>query len=415
MNYEFLTGPAGSGKTTEIRRRMAENPNYGILCATTGISAINLNTQTINAVLGYFDTESLGDAYFTGRLTGRLQQLLDSGAENLVIDECSMMEGDQIDIITDAQEDVNSRDYNKDSGKEMGIVLTGDACQLPPITSKEQKARGEKAKWFFESRAWEFFAENVTRLDKVWRQEDPKFLEAINLIRSGKGEEAADLLSEIVTFNYIADQQFEGTTILGRNRQVDTFNSMRLQRQPGKLISLTNSRVGKPRGEWRYIPDVLSLKESAYVMILANEPGSFRYANGDCGYVVRYDKENDELIVKLVRTGEEVELSQITRNNESRRAPADGPSVINPKTGKYIHGSIKYYPVRLAYASTVHKSQGLTLDNVQVDIRSGFFKSPHLTYVALSRARTPEGLKIVGTKDQLKERAVIDPAVLPWV
>lgn len=413
MNYEFICGAAGTGKTTEIRNRQAVDEKYAILCATTGIAGVNLDTITLNSLLGYYDTQSLADNFFNKRLHKRIRAIKQEGYQNIVIDEVSMMDGRQLDIIHDA--------IHEETKGSLGLVLTGDFCQLPPI----------KSKWAFEANCWPYFAENITRLTKVWRQENPEFLEAIHLVRRGKGKAAADILSKLVEFTKTVRVDFDGTTIKSKNKDVDSFNNLALMRLTGKPVQVSSYRWGQEsKGAWKYIPAMLRLKVGAYVMILSNGRfgSGYEYANGDCGHIMDYVSKPDGqgyFTVKLVRTGETVKISMINRLNERRDKPKvatwDGKSehkgepFFNPITNRWAYGGINYFPLRLAYASTVHKTQGLTLDRIQLDIRNNFFGMPHMAYVALSRCRTPEGLRIIGTADMLAKRISVSEDVQEWL
>lgn len=446
----FVTGPAGTGKTFQQRQRIQEDPCYGRLCATTGIAAVNLDTVTLNSVLGYFDTESLEDIFQNGSLEMRLAKLAQDSDEvdddgepirlrNLVIDEVSMMPGEQLDIIKHAVGMVNERRgwHDKDP---FGIVLTGDFCQLPPI----------KAKWAFEADCWPAFEANTTRLTKIYRQSDLQFLEAINLIRSGRGPEGVDILKRIpgVEFASKADQTFQGTTIIPKNDGVERFNWLCHQKINGKPFTALKELWGRQRPEWqKQIPPFLTVKEGAYVMILANDSPDFTYANGDCGYV--RDFNGMYMVIELVRNGQEVAVPIITRGFEQRHIPdeilAENPGMsekdlreeyallgddgtgnapipytpdkpfYSTRRKKWVTGQVRYMPVRLAYATTVHKSQGLTLDKVQIDIQHGFFGAPAMAYVALSRCKGPQGLRIIGTPALLASRVNTDPKVSRWL
>ena len=433
---EFLTGIAGSGKTWELKRRIAEDKSYGLLCATTGIAAINLGTVTINSILKYFNTESLEDSFHNGWLGRILAEIAASGKKWLCVDEVSMMDGVQLDLIHYSTSLVNER--REWHGKPpLGIVLTGDFCQLPPIN----------AKWAFEADCWPAFEANTVRLTKCWRQSNAKFLEALNLIRSGKGVEGVELLKGMVEFVSSATSQFDGTTILPKNDAVNRFNWLAHSKVKGQLHTVTAHRWGKQRAEWNappqgQIPDSLQLKTNAYVMILSNDSegmsmeGRMAYANGDCGHVK--DFASGSFLVELVRNGEEVWVPMVCRLNTQRRAPEEitskhpdsnewelrkmykstgrGAGIHwDPKAHKWILGSITYSPLRLAYASTVHKSQGLSLDRVQLSCYDRFMAFPSMTYVGLSRVRTPEGLRVVGTPAMLASRVTTDPKVLRWL
>jgi hypothetical protein len=205
----FLTGAAGTGKTYHLRRQIDENPNWGLLTATTGIAAVNLGpgVTTINSALGYFDSDSLNDAYRSGWLERRLHSIAQQ-YRYLVIDESSMLSGRQLDLIYQATTAANS--YGE---SPLSLFLTGDFCQLPPVSEP----------WAFEAECWPMFEANTTRLTKVERQSDPKFLEALTFLRSGRGAETAEILHSTGVFERHLDNDFAGTTILPTNAEVDGY------------------------------------------------------------------------------------------------------------------------------------------------------------------------------------------------
>lgn len=435
VRCSLITGAAGTGKTYSIRRKIADDPDEGVLCATTGIAAVNLNTVTINSLLKYFDTESLTNAYISGRLVRQLSEVAKS-VDNLYVDEMSMMAAEQLDIIYQAIRAANrQKKMEKINPRGLGITLTGDFAQLPPI----------KARWAFEAECWPEFERGLTRLEKNYRQGEGGFLEAINHLRAGHGDDGAEALSRTpAEFSKALDLEFPGTTIMSKNDEVDKFNWVRLRRLTTRSFKVRSNRwsVVKHPGEWKLIPDELELKAGAYVMILANDTvsGGFEYANGDCGWVEDVDPRENVIFVRLARNDEVVEIRQINRYQESsdqprveldddalsaddddlRREPIPiepvwGSPWFNQRSGKYVVGAVRYFPLRLAYASTVHKSQGLTLDRCQLDIRNAFFGTPAMTYVAVSRCRTAEGLRIVGSPQLLAQRCKIDPKISRWI
>lgn len=443
VHCQFNTGAAGTGKTYNEKKKIEENPSYGILCATTGIAAINLGATTLNSLLKFFDTASLRDRFNRGSLTSTLHRI-GRKVKKLVIDEVSMMDGRQLDYIYQAMFQVNEYVDMQESGP-MGIVLTGDFAQLPPI----------KAKWAFEADCWEHFERNTNTLTKVWRQDNPEFLEAINAARSGKGQKCVEILKSIgVKFVPQQIAKFDGTTIMSKNDQVDNFNFSALMDVKGEPYGLKTAKWGDESGEWKNIPDVLKLKDGALVMILSNDiSGSFLYANGDTGHIQSKDVDGT-IWVKLIRNESIVPIRPIVRYKSARGEDANkslaktfpgetefnaadmehifcesdcGASVpgirystwgrpsYNCSTGSFNVGAIKYYPLRLAYATTVHKSQGLTLDACQIDCRDHFFGNPSMAYVALSRCRTSQGLTIVGDPAKLAEKIKVEPKVRRWL
>ena len=450
-NAEFITGSAGTGKTTNIKQRITEDRKWGILCATTGIAAVNLASEgdtqpitTINSLLKYFDTESLRENYATRKLH-RIMYNVALRYRNIVIDEVSMMDARQLDHLYDATYEINKLKAIQARGG-FGLVLTGDFCQLPPV----------KADYCFNAINWPNFAEHITRLTKIWRQSNPTFLEGLNAARRGDGEGCAIALQSIpaVTFRSNLDTHFEGTTVFSKNADVDRLNKVRIDDliyAGNTLFSISSERWGIQRKEWSLIPDEITLCENAYIMILSNDTPQFTYANGSCGHIVDFDTELNCVTVKLVKNEADVTIKRITRQHTTKETPngLEKPQIptraeytskathlvamieltaesrrsrVSPSQPyfdfleqRWVMGEITYLPVRAAYAATIHKTQGLTLDRVQVDMSNPFFGSPSMAYVALSRVREPEGLFIVGSPKMLAFRCNILADVLPWI
>lgn len=448
---KFLTGQAGTGKTYQVREAIAADPNFGILAATTGIAAVNLGAITLNSLLKFFNTDSLQEAFFNGWLLKTLAKITEDGYQWLVIDEVSMLDGLQLDIIYQCVKQLNEN-RAMDNREPLGIFLTGDFCQLPPI----------KAKWAFEADCWPFFEASTEKLTKVWRQSDVKFLEAVNHIRSGRGMVGATILSQLgVQFVKTADTKFQGTTIIAKNEAVDNFNWLCHSQLAGIPVTVTSERwmtIGRQMpSEWKNIPSTLSLKPmssslgggsiGAYVMILTNDTPEFTYVNGDCGHVVSYNKsvgdgdliyDEENFTIRLIRNQAEVKISKLTRHI-TQKEPPDELMVKHPgmseddlrdlprvngmpywdpdlgRNGQWVVGAITYFPLRLAYASTVHKTQGLTLDRVQIDLHQNFMSASGMVYVAISRCKSPQGLRIVGSPQLLGARVKTDPAVQRWL
>jgi hypothetical protein len=271
----------------------------------------------------------------------------------------------------------------------LGMTLCGDFAQLPPI----------EGRFAFESEHWSKFEDNTEILHKVYRQSDPEFIQALQWVREGEGRKAAEYFEDCM--HKLGEPTFDGTTIYPYNSSVDRQNAYRLEKVEGGTVSFRASRHGKQRPEWKNVPEKLVLKHGSLVMILANrtEEGEFLYCNGDLGYLV--EKYEDKAKVELQRNGRLVDVKFVSRKNEE---------VV--KDTKKIIGDINYMPLRLAYASTVHKSQGLTLDSVQIDIRPKFYREcPGMLYVGLSRARTKGGLRMIGSPKTFIQQCVVNEKI----
>jgi ATP-dependent DNA helicase PIF1 len=396
--------------------------------ASTGIAAVNLgDAVTINSQLGYFDTADMEASFVNGYLQQRLRRLRQAGVERLVLDEVSMMEARQLTALVRAIDDVN-KEASVLMGHDHLVALTvvGDFLQLPPV-------QGDFA---FRSEEWPRF--HVETLTEIRRQGDPDFIRAL---RAARSEDIDGVLSYFGNrLHPIQDADYEGTTVLAKNAMVDRLNQLRHDRLPGTPEQFMSQRWGKERGEWKNIPLQLLLKANAQVMVLANryeDTGGGRelvYANGDNATFLGKTQSGDAEVL-LTRTGGTAVIKWISRENkqalkdpryvcsnkdcnhpaeDGRQRSCELCGAAVKKVMYEVVGELTYMPLRLAYATTIHKSQGLTLDRVQVVIGDPFFKHPGMLYVALSRARTPEGLRVVGTREQLRARCRMDPAVKEW-
>lgn len=423
----FLTGPAGCGKTFLSKALCAPRSGW-TMAASTGIAAVNLGeATTINSLLGYFDRDSLRSALVQGWVQAKLKKLHGSGLERVILDEVSMVDGESLTLIVEALDELR-----RDDGIDIGLTLVGDFCQLPPVPEKLPHAQGRRktlpAAFAFEAAVWDRFAANVTTLTEIKRQADPAFIEGLRACRRGDVPAMAAYFGPRCQMTI--DDDYPGLTIFSKNDQVDRWNALMHARVKGAAATFNAVRDREQKTEWRkHIPDVLELREGALVMVLANKilgGGSYiQYANGDLGTfrgaedkeVTVVDEEGratKEKVrcarVELQRTLREVLVEPVVRHN---LVPTGALGV---KKARYqVIGSISYMPLRLAYASTVHKIQGLSLDHVQVAFADPFFGSPAMLYVAMSRARSAEGLRLVGTPQLLRERCAVDGRVRSWL
>lgn len=345
-DFGFLTGLAGTGKSTLITEVCRLNPHEFELCATTGIAGINLGTKTLHSTLKFFDTRSLGLAFDSGLLQMNLRKVR-ARVKKLFIDEVSMLGAEPFDIIMNAIDEINS----DNSGRKLGMWVSGDMAQLPPI----------KEKYVFRADYWSpRFSDNTIRLTKVWRQTNQDFLDGINLIRASRGVEAMKLLQKAgVNFINQVDDHFDGTTLIAKNEGVDIYNTKRLNELTTPLIRVTVITAGAQHKEWqRMIPFELRLKVGALVMILANDVPAFTYCNGDLGTVESYDITSETFQIKLKRNDKTVTIKRIERLNLEDNEPVP-TGRFQPyhdfKSNQWVAGWIKYFPLRLAWASTIHK------------------------------------------------------------
>jgi hypothetical protein len=390
MKCSAILGAAGTGKSYRLRQLLDADPDYAILTATTGIAAVNLGegVTTINSLLGYFDEHSLRKAFNSGKLTAKFAQLGRSGKHSLVIDECSMLNAETLDLIYAAAKQAS--DLSK-SVRPIDLILVGDYVQLPPV----------QGTYAFKAACWKEFAPNAEVLQEVKRQTDPLFLEVLGMLRRGAGVDAARQLYKLhIPFTSEPDIHFDGTTLFSISASVEKFNRERLAQIDAPTIKLRSSRWGKQRGEWSNIPEITEMKHGAVAMILANDPPDFSYVNGDLAHVIddcgSIDERNDswQVRLKLMRNDKEFTLGTVLRSNTQLERPegkviGDAPQrkdfnnpdefsmavsayfdevsmkkwpFYDPFTDEWVVGQIEYVPVRLGYASTFHKC--VTLDTI---------------------------------------------------
>lgn len=445
--FSALMGGAGCGKTYLARQLVEQLPGVE-LAATTGIAAINLGGTTVNSLLGYFDTASLQEAWMSGRLRARLGKLWQTGTKVIVLDEVSMLDGDQLTFLKQAIDETNTKEYVLKSRAQqeweaeagtpsLKLLLVGDFAQLPPV----------KAPFAFESPEWDAFGAHTTVLTEIRRQSDADFIRALRAARVGDAKTVLEYFGP--TLQTTTADPYPGVTLLAKNESVDKYNWLRYSKLPGPEQVFLTQREGELRTEWGGppkaskdwgIPERLPLKIGALVMILANEkiPGTrdLLYVNGDLGEIVEFGTPHRQeptpgspvvprmtypsVFVRLQRTGQVVEVDYIRRErlmpiDAGRRTELRQQGLqdrLREEGKKECVGWVEYLPVRLAYATTVHKSQGLSLDHVQVTLGDHFFKTPGMLYVALSRARTPQGLRLVGSPTMLAERCTVHPKLV---
>lgn len=396
--FKAILGGAGVGKSVTIMERIANEPKYGLLTSTTGISAINLQGVTINSVLGFFDTDSLLKMIanpnskkckdiFSKLITIR------KNYRNLIIDETSFNSSLKIEILCRL---INTTNLEDIPYPPLGMLLTGDPLQLPGITNGKDLDKDP----FFMAPSFKDF--DITYLTEVKRQDDKDFIEALSLVRKGKAAEAVQWFADNVDFSPRLDTNYEGMTIIPTNNEVNMYNRKYLQDLPGKQpMKYMAVRTKVQRGEWnKYIPDSLLLKRNTEVIILTNnfEEG---YANGDRALVL--ETLVDCVLVEIGRTGKKILIKPITRDN----IPVGETKSV---------GSIKYMPLKVGKYSTIHMCQGLTVDSLQVRVTDGFLsKLSGGLYVALSRVRTKEGLRIVGTKEAFVRACFVEQKYLDFI
>ena len=375
----FLTGRAGTGKTTMLRKFLAAAGSRAIVLAPTGVAAMNAGGQTIHSFF------KLPPRLIEPQDIKRLRSTrLIKAIDTLIIDEISMVRADMLDAID------RSLKLNRGSKRPFGgvrMILSGDLHQLPPVVSGDEapilkdRFGGE---YFFNAPAFKEAEFALLALKHVFRQEDPRFLALLGALRNGRvspHDEA--VLRGLVSSRSAVDASETHVVLTPNNANAFRINQARLD----QLETESRTYEADVQGQFdeKSFPTEadLELKEGARVMLIKNDPEG-RWVNGSLARVEGFS--GNSVIVSIDGHAYEIEPSAW----EKYRYELDPET---KKVKREVVGTFKQVPLRLAYAVTIHKAQGLTLDKVFIDFDSGMFAHGQ-AYVAFSRARSLEGLSI---------------------
>ena len=392
----FVTGRAGTGKTTLLKYFAAHTAQNVVVLATTGLAAINVHGQTIHS----FFRLKPGNLLDPGNLK-RLPRRVVDAFDTLIIDEASMLRADLLDAI-DYILQISTHNNEPFGGKQ--VILFGDLFQLPPV---EESAQGGlfdvfqthyESPYFFEAHVLKRLPLKAVELKRIFRQQnDRDFVHLLNLIREGQVTQPQldTLLNTHKTFEL--PEHFENCIILApTNREAAARNLHYLSQLPDQEFVYSADISQGFRLKTTPAEPVLRLKKGSKIMMLMNDD---HWVNGDIGTI--YDLGPDFIKVELKGNVYEVE-KHVWEDVKYE------PNLLTQKLEPRVQGSFTQYPLKLAWAITIHKSQGLTFDNIYLDIGRGAF-APGQTYVALSRCRTLAGVhlkKDISVRDVLCDKRV---------
>lgn len=393
----FLTGKAGTGKTTFLKRLREHCPKRMVVVAPTGVAAINAGGVTIHSMFQmpfgpFIPGSKLKQDYTMRKEKIKIIRTLDL----LVIDEISMVRADLLDAV-DAYLKSIRRSTQPFGGVQ--LLMIGDLQQLAPVVTEQEREiiyNNYSSPYFFASKALSQTRYVTIELQQVYRQTDARFLDLLNNVRTGNMTQ--DVISEL-NKRYIPESNIRDDNgyirLTTHNNQADNINLRKLSEIKGHEHVYKCSVVGT-FPEMSYPADErLTLKEGAQVMFLKNDPsGQHRYYNGRIGTVD--SMEEDKVMVSL-DDGQIIEIVPEKWSNAKY--------VLNESTKEIeekVEGTFTQIPLRLAWAITIHKSQGLTFDRAIIDAQSSFAHGQ--VYVALSRCRTLEGLIL---SSPLNQRSVM--------
>lgn len=383
----FLTGPAGSGKTYLLKQYIEYLKKNGIgvaVTASTGIAATHMNGQTIHSWSGMGISDKFTEEDYTRLKKRHYHKQRFTNTSVLIIDEVSMLHAHQLDIVNEICKKFK-QPFSPFGGLQ--VILCGDFFQLPPVTQSEKQAS-----FVVESAAWEEMAPKICYLGEQHRQEDRQMLKILNDIRN-KSCDKKTLELILSRKDKDIESDITPTRLYTHNANVDAINSLELKKikEEARIFEMTskgNDFVVASIKKGCLAPETLFLKKGAVVMFVKNnfERG---YVNGTLGKVIDFDHAG----IPIVKT-------------VSGRTIVATPEKWLIEDGETALATIAQVPLRLAWAITIHKSQGMTLDAVEMDLSKSFEYG--MGYVALSRVRTLDGIKLVGINNKALE---VDPKV----
>lgn len=381
----FLTGKAGTGKTTFLREVVRYTKKKCIVLAPTGIAAVNAGAMTTHSFfqfgLGPF-VQGVIEPKSDFRINKSKLELI-RHLQLLIIDEVSMVRADLMDHI-----DVELRRIRRNSKPFGGVqlLMIGDLQQLPPIAhggEDELLRQYYKTLYFFSSSALKSMKYSCIELKNVYRQTDRHFIDILNHARDCTltSQDISDLNARYIP-GFSPKPEDGYIRLMTHNRQVDYVNAAEMEKLDSKPYTFVAAVTGTFPEESYPTADSLTLKKGAQVMFIKNDPER-RFINGTLGEVKSIDKNS--IAVRLAESGTVIDVEPMEWQNIRYQFDEESKEISSKQIGRF-----KQYPLKAAWAITVHKSQGLTFDKAIIDVHAAF--SPGQAYVALSRCRTLDGL-----------------------
>lgn len=377
----FITGKAGTGKSTLLRCLRANLQTKTAVLAPTGLAAINVQGQTIHSFFGFPPQLITPEVVKRARRTALLRNL-----DTLIVDEVSMVRADLMDGI-----DLTLRIARKQMKTPFGgvqVLVLGDLHQLPPVVREREmhEAFGEHygGFYFFNAPVLRDAPLSLVELNHVYRQSDAAFLAALNGVREGRpSRDQLDVFNDRVAPFQSLPGRDDYIVLTPINQAADQTNRVFLNRLPSEGTNFEAIITGKFEPSTYPTDALLTLKPGCKVVLLRNDADK-RWVNGTQAKVTRIQGKG----VWIEVAGEEHELEPVTWETIRYEHDPDKDKIV-----ENVVGSFRQLPVRLAWALTIHKSQGMTLDKVYIDFGRGAFAHGQ-AYVALSRCRSLDGLAL---------------------
>ena len=398
QHFIYLTGAAGTGKTTLIERVKDESLLKKMVVAPTGVAALNIGGSTINSAFRIgFDTFPVIQESKDPRFKKLLKNL-----ELLIIDEISMVRAPMLDAISETLQ------IHRNSSKPFGgihVLACGDLFQLPPVVKENE----ESAIFERYGSVYFFSADNFQAIEKPiffelvtsFRQQDDKeFYNLLNNVRLGKNLESSINMINKTCHNPEFDTE-SSLIITSRKYRAEQINDEMLSRIDGPMTAAKSKEQGELNENDLPAPRELRVKEDAKVMFIKNDPDG-RWVNGTIGVVIDCSDKNKKVI--KVKVDKEVFKVKREEWNKVRYVYDE----YNDEMEEEVVSSFKQFPLKLGWAVTIHKAQGLTLDSCSVDLGEGAFATGQ-AYVALSRCKTLDSLNLY--RELKVQDALVDPDI----
>lgn len=394
----LITGRAGTGKSTLLQYFRKHTKKKVVILAPTGVAAVNVEGQTIHSFF-HFKPNVTPASIKRKKKTEKDKPTVYKKLTAIVIDEVSMVRADLLDCI-DKFLRLNGPDEKEPFGG-VQMIFIGDLYQLPPVVTSAERDIFKShypTPYFFSAKGFNQLNVEYVELEKVYRQKDDEFVRLLNTIRNRSVTD-----DDLAQFNKRCDPQFEAPSgslylsLTSTNDLADTINEKRLAELQGKVWKAQGVIEGDFGKE--YLPTTvdLKLKKGAQIMLLNNDSLG-QWINGTIGKIRKFER-NDE--------GEDVIVAELDNGDTARISPYTWKIYRFFLKKEELHseevGSFTQYPVRLAFAVTIHKSQGKTFENVVIDVGRGTFAHGQM-YVALSRCTTLGGIVL---KQPLKKNHIL--------